>query len=709
MNCNNIKINSLPTKKISIKLSSSSLSIKDDKAQLSSAKQLIKKKDYQKALEIIERLVSNHYTPAQLLLADMYFHGRDGVEENKEKAVELYQQAAQCGSVIACRRLGSICDGDKNHEEKWFWYQKGAKLGLAVTDNDEETICAFAEIHNLIGIMYVQGLRTERDLSQALAHFQIAAEHGNATAQGNIGALYQLNYFKEPAQFKSGQVQTRIIKGDTIEKDHAQALAYYRASVEHGYPRRISDIESMYRYAHNVEKGHAETLTWNKDKQAARFARECTAMGDMYRLGNGVDVGFSKAKAWYQKAIEHNEPTAFRKLAQLTSYENKQLQKAATLTEAKDYKAAYEIYLPLAKKGSLEAQRRLGNMLYHGHGVEKNSKEAKIWLTKAVDGGSSNACNTLGYIFQAEKDHEKAVAQYKKGTERGSLAASNNLGYMYRYGLGIEKDLNQAKAYYRKAAEGGDSRGCFNFACLYYLGIGVKKDLAEALKWYEAAFKLENPSASDFMQKVRQEIDAMKCVEQKDYKGAYDLLLPLAQDGNPAAQLQIALMYIRGHHVQADATEAVRYLTLVDENSNKTPEIALPLGDAYMAIPFLFRRSEHHVGKALENYKIASDAGDSNASSRIAMFLIEAKDDETKIQHYLELAHEQGDMDAAWTLSNRFRNRSLFIHNQEDIQQADEWLLKAANRGNKEAKAQYILHNHKNVLPAQFQIQDKGL
>jgi TPR repeat protein len=447
----NIRIHTPP------RFSNSSHSIKDNKAQLSSAKDLIACRQYQKGLSIIERLVNNNYAPAQLLLGDMYFHGRDGVAKDQNIAIDLYKKAAAGGSLIACRILVSIYANDRNLDENyelsWHWCKEGLKLGLVEAGNDEETISAFARIHNRIGVMYYHGLGTEKDLLQALVHFKIAADHGDASALGNLGWFSQLDLDQNLDHYKA-----RAAPECLIVKDHAEALAYYRTSVEHGNVKRLKNIESIYQFGHNVEKGHAETLQWNKDKQAARFARECTATGDMYRLGNGVEINFAQAKAWYQKAIEHNEPSAIVKLANLTNYEQKQLQEAEKCKEVNNFEAAYAIWLPLAEKGSARAQFWVGQMYAMGlGGVKQDFTEAVIWYKKAAEAGDTWACCNLGYAYRkgegVPQDDKEAVTWFKKAAIKGEAVPCYNVAYMCQHGYGIKKDMKTAFSLHKKAAD----------------------------------------------------------------------------------------------------------------------------------------------------------------------------------------------------------------------------------------------------------------
>ena len=53
--------------------------------------------------------------------------------------------------------------------------------------------------------------------------------------------------------------------------------------------------------------------------------------------------------------------------------------------------------------------------------------------------------------------------------------------------------------------------------------------------------------------------------EIKDYKTAYKLLLPLAENGNAKAQNILGVMYNLGHGIQKDHKEAIKWFRLAAE------------------------------------------------------------------------------------------------------------------------------------------------
>ena len=91
----------------------------------------------------------------------------------------------------------------------------------------------------------------------------------------------------------------------------------------------------------------------------------------------------------------------------------------------KDYRAAYNEWLPLAELGDAEAQYNLGVMYDEGAGMDQDLAAAADW--------------------------------YRKAAEQGFMDAQTNLGIMYYHGQGVARNHAEAARWFRQAASQGDS------------------------------------------------------------------------------------------------------------------------------------------------------------------------------------------------------------------------------------------------------------
>ena len=85
------------------------------------------------------------------------------------------------------------------------------------------------------------------------------------------------------------------------------------------------------------------------------------------------------------------------------------------------------------------------------------------------------------------KDFKKAVSYYEKAVDLGSADAMNNLGFCYEEGKGVDQNYGKALELYTKAAEKNHARAQYHIATFYEKGCGVKKNWKTAKEWYEKA------------------------------------------------------------------------------------------------------------------------------------------------------------------------------------------------------------------------------
>lgn len=131
-------------------------------------------------------------------------------------------------------------------------------------------------------------------------------------------------------------------------------------------------------------------------------------------------------------------------------------QKGLAAYDAGDYAKAMSIWLPLAEKGDVPAQRGVGKLYEKGRGVDR--------------------------------DFAKAIRWYRPAAEKGDAESQYRLSVGYGYGLGIKKDEATAMMWLRKAAEGGQKRAQKSLAQGYQDGLfGLPHDPEKAKYWYDKA------------------------------------------------------------------------------------------------------------------------------------------------------------------------------------------------------------------------------
>ena len=379
--------------------------------------------------------------------ADSLLKG-DGVARDEARAVEVLKEAAELGYADAQFRLGECYGGghgvEQDDAEAVKWYRKAAEQG-------------HADAQNKLGECCYLGNGTEQDYAEAVKWLRKAAEQGHADAQHNLGACY---YNGNGVEQDSAEAVKWLRKA--AEQGHADAQYFMnrlaeqtiavklRAAAEEGDAAAQFDLGKRYYNGDGVEKDHAEAVKWYRKAAEQGHADAQNALGDCCYFGNGTAKDWAEAVKWYRKAAEQGHADAQNNLG--ICYKN-----GRGVTQ--DYAEAVKWYRKAAEQGYAAAQNSLGVCCENGEGVEKNLTEAVKWYRKAAEQGHANAQNNLGICYEngkgVEKNLTEAVKWYRKAAEQGNAAAQFNLGLCYKNGEGVEKDLAEAVKWYRKAAEQG--------------------------------------------------------------------------------------------------------------------------------------------------------------------------------------------------------------------------------------------------------------
>ncbi|XP_051867007.1 protein sel-1 homolog 1-like [Pristis pectinata] len=134
----------------------------------------------------------------------------------------------------------------------------------------------------------------------------------------------------------------------------------------------------------------------------------------------------------------------------------------------------YQYYQFIAEKGDLQSQK------------------AFYYLSKAAQGGSTNALGFLGKMYSegnevVPQSNETALMYFRMAAERGNPIGLTGLGLVYLYGKGVPVDYDEALKYFKKAADKGWVDGQFQLGVMYYTGLGVKRDYKLAIKYFHHA------------------------------------------------------------------------------------------------------------------------------------------------------------------------------------------------------------------------------
>lgn len=226
-------------------------------------------KDYEKARAYYEAAGDN--LPAHLSLGFLYYNG-NGVEENKEKAQELFDAVVAEGYVEGYLGSATIAKDSEDYETALEYYNK-------VLEGEEQLYIANAMYY--IGTLYDNGRGVELDDTVAMEWYEKAANLGNTSAMNSAGYGYG--------------------SAEGVEEDLVKAFELYLKAADLGNASAMYNVGRSYMAGQGVELDYAKAMEWfEKSADAGNFAG-MYGIGYLYSKGWGVEQDDAKAQEWFDK------------------------------------------------------------------------------------------------------------------------------------------------------------------------------------------------------------------------------------------------------------------------------------------------------------------------------------------------------------------------------------------------------------------------
>ena len=150
-----------------------------------------------------------------------------------------------------------------------------------------------------LGIMYQHGRGVEQNEAEAVRWYLPAAEQGNALAQTNLGIMYE--------------------RGRGVEQNDAEAFRWYLLAAEQGNVLAQAFLGFMYSYGRGVEQNDAQAFLWYLLAAKQGNASAQTNLGIMYQYGRGVEQNEAESARWLRLAAEQGDARAQRRLLAMMS------------------------------------------------------------------------------------------------------------------------------------------------------------------------------------------------------------------------------------------------------------------------------------------------------------------------------------------------------------------------------------------------------
>jgi|CXWL01.1.fsa_nt_gi TPR repeat protein len=159
--------------------------------------------------------------------------------------------------------------------------------------------------HNL-GVMYEEGLGVKIDLKKALFWYRKAGENGYANSQINLGIMYA--------------------NGTGIKKNDVTAVYWYRKAAEQGNVDGQNKLADMYGSGNGVEKDLAEAAKLFRKAAYQGSAYAQYSLGFQYRRGQGVIRDEGEARKWLSRAADQGYKPAIKELEDIKDRQLRALQ-----------------------------------------------------------------------------------------------------------------------------------------------------------------------------------------------------------------------------------------------------------------------------------------------------------------------------------------------------------------------------------------------
>ena len=298
--------------------------------RLMSAREYVKKENYQKAVEEFEAAlkltpedekVKGELGDALAELGAMYEDGKGNYVKSDSQAIELYKRGAQFESRKAQSYLASMYltgkGTEKDERQAARWYRKAADQGWPTAQA-------------WLGSMYRDGHGVTQDYAEAMRWFRKAADQGNPYGQNGVGYLYR--------------------EGKGVAQDYAESIRWLRKAADQGNSYAENELGHRYEYGEGVAKDYAEAIRWYRKAADQGNSSGQNNLGTMYDHGLGVAQDYVEAMRLYRKSADQGNATAQNNIGVMYGDGN---------GVAKDHAEAIRWYRMAAKQGLQKARDNL--------------------------------------------------------------------------------------------------------------------------------------------------------------------------------------------------------------------------------------------------------------------------------------------------------------------------------------------------------------
>ncbi|MEJ2178976.1 MAG: SEL1-like repeat protein [Gammaproteobacteria bacterium] len=359
-----------------------------------------------------------------------------------------------------------------------------------------------------------------------------------------------------------------------------------------------------------------------------------------------------------------------------------------------DFEQAIKWYTEAAKLGHVKSKLQLGRFYFEGLGTDIDYDEAARWLIDPANEGYNKAQYMLGMIYlngtkKIAKDERKAFSWLRKAADDFNIDAIYQVGRMYYYGIGIDISLNTAKKYLTLAQEQEIAGAAQLLAQIKHEEQTPQESPVVAAQKTAAELLLESASTGD----VNSQYQLAKAYLNGDTgikrntKKALLWLERAALRGQKDAQYMLGSIYYNGNLTKRNSKKAKFWLNKASENGVENAKVLMAAINSPKQTGKTEKKAKHPTSTE-DLFLSAAENGDKEAQFKVGLMYLYGQDgyprDPEQALRWIKASANQNHVGAQFQTGMAYYDPNL-----DNNQEAQSWLIKAAENGH--ADAQYFL------------------
>lgn len=532
-----------------------------------------------------------------------------------------------------------------------------------------------------VALMYANGAGTAKNPEQAFVWTKVAAERGHVSAQYLLGCAFAGGHGTPKDDFQAfkwlakaqeaghGKAKLRLAKL-LLVNGQSIALALSLAASEQGVAdgsffaaERLSQGNGPFHDSVSVQRLYE--MAAHSGNAHAQFE-----LGQRFMASDAKDESH-RARQWMRAAAAQGHPGARLALESLDERQNDAPQTVALQSRRTDKERRNRVENWTAfvqKSGRADDAFDLAVMYAQGIGVDRSSRQARIWYRRAAEKGSPKGQYVMGQLLEAS-DPSQAIPWYRDASEQGNADAQFALAKLLAVSPNVERSVAESWSWMAQAAKNGNSEAMVALS----RAAGGEFPLAHRMEFLENAAKNGHIEAQFTLAEKYAQGDGCS----RSWSVACRWYQAAAEQNHSLAQCRLAACYARGMGVKKDASMAFAWFERA--SSQGLPLALWSLGELYATG---VGAVEPDPKKAASLCKRAANAGFAPAQSTLGSLFAKAGRFD-RAEHWWSLATEQGDPEAMFNLAQLYRAGKGV---EQDFERAFELFFRAANSGLRSAQ-----------------------